>query len=169
MAPSREHINLQHRSLKWLRNKMTGRGMRGAHEVSLKQGYVADAVAMGSLQSRYSERYWNNHHRDGRYRFLHHERYSDGVFVFEAKATRADFLSTFGKKYGPHANRFEPIGTHHWVVVPRGIIKPEEYHMLAFWGVLEESGTGLREVHAPYWCNISTAALQQIAYSLLWK
>lgn len=143
--------------------------MRGAHEVALMQGYVADAVAMGSLQWEYNEYYWGFHHRDSRSQHLHQERYSEGVFVFEAKATRADFLSTFGSHYGPHENRFKPMGTHHWVVVAKNIIKPEDLPLLAFWGVLEESGTGLKEIHPPYWCNISVEELQRIAYTLLWK
>lgn len=171
MAPGAKHLDLQRRSLNWLRGRMTGRGMRGALEVYLDTGYVADAVAIGSLQSRYNEIYWNAHHQDkkDRYEFMHHERYTDGVFVFEAKATRADFLSTFGNRHGPHANRFKPIGTHHWVVVAKGVLTPDDFSKLAFWGVLEQVGNGLREIRKPYWCSISFARIQEIGYTLLWK
>ncbi len=145
--------------------------MRCAYEVRLAEGYVADAVALGSFQMRYDERYWYNHHKDSLINRIcnQSERKGESVFVFEAKATRADFLNTFGQRYGNHENRFTPVGTHHWVVVTQGIAKPEEIERLKFWGVLEQSAGGLKEIRSPYWCKIEWTDVLKIAHTILWK
>lgn len=169
MAPGKHHLDLQKRALKWLRGRLTGKGMRGRQEVYMKPGYVADAVALGNLQQRFDLQYWSNHHDTPKYNHNHHERHFEQVFVFEAKATRADFLSTFGSPYGNHENRFQPVGTHHWVVIAPGIATEEEINKLQFWGVLIESRSGLKEIRAPYWCNIERAEILRIAHVILWK
>ena len=169
MAPGEKHLDLQKRAFAWLRSRVTGSGFRGAYEVWLAELYVADAVALGNFQDRYNRGYWNNHHKGPRFNHGHHERHYESVCVFEAKATRADFLSTFGKVWGNHENRFQPIGTHHWVVLAKDIAKPEEIKRLSFWGALVESGNGLREVRPPYWCNIQRQRVFEIAHALLWK
>ena len=169
MAPGVLHKDLTERSIKWLRGRLTGKGMRGDREVYVAQGYVADAVALGNLQQRYDLEYWANHHQDRQFNHRHHERHHEQAFVFEAKATRSDFLSTFGSPYGNHENRFTPIGTHHWVVIAKGIVKPEEIENLQFWGVLIQSGNGLREIRPPYWCNIERQNILKLAHTILWK
>ncbi len=169
MAPGDLHIDLQKRSLAWLRSRTTKKGIRGGCEIYLRDRYVADAVALGNLQDKFNIQYWANHHNGPIFNNRHHERRYDKVFVFEAKATRADFLNTFGAPYRNHGNRFIPIGTHHWVVVAKGIAKPEEIERLEFWGVLEQSVGGLKEIRPPYWCNIEWADVLKIAHTILWK
>ncbi len=148
---------------------MTPKGFRGALEVKLANGYVADAVALGNLQNKYNVNYWNNHHGDPKMNHFVHERHHEQVFILEAKATRTDFLNTFGSLHGEHRNRFQPIGTHHWVVVAADIITPEDMEKLRFWGVLVESGNGLKEIRPPYWCNIDKSDIHKIAYRILWR
>ena len=169
MSPGNHHLELQKRSLAWLGGRITSKGFRGYQELRVGDGYVADAVCLGNLQLRYDLQYWDNHHNDPMRSHRHCERHYEQVFVFEAKATRADFLNTFGSPYGNHQNRFTPVGTHHWVVIAKGIAKPEEIERLGFWGVLVESGNGLREIRAPYWCNIEKQRVLEIAHAILWK
>ena len=169
MAPGNHHKDLQRRSLTWLRSRVTRKGLRGSYEVRLANGYIADAVALGNLQQRFDLRYWANHHRDLQFSHRFHERHYEQAFVFEAKATRADFLSTFSNRNGSHQNRFLPVGTHHWVVIAKDIVKPEETERLGFWGVLIESGSGLKEVRAPYWCNIEKQKILELSHTILWK
>lgn len=169
MSVGDHHRQLQVKSLSWLRSRATGSGIRGRQEVRLADGYVADAVAMGNLQSRFNEAYWRNHHQTPMFNHGHHERHNNSVFIFEAKATRPDFLSTFGDPYGNHRNRFVPVGSHHWVVVAKGILKSEDMDQLRFWGVLVESGKGLREIRKPYWCYVELQKIFEISHALLWK
>ena len=82
---------------------------------------------------------------------------------FEAKASRADLMTTFGR---PGSNRYRPIGSLHWVVVPSlqivGLLD------VGSWGILIASGGGLREVKAPGYHALTHTALYRIAYNLLW-
>lgn len=169
MAPGKKHLELGGRAVAWIRSRVTGKGFRAGWEVRLDKGYVADVVALGNLQQRYDLEYWENHHKDPRFNHRHHERHYEQVYIFEAKATRADFLSTFLRFSGNHINRNTPIGTHHWIVIAKGIVKPEEMESLGFWGVLIESGNGLREIRPPYWCNIERQRVLEIAHAILWK
>lgn len=172
MPPSDLHIELQHRALRWLTGKTSYH--HGAIEVKMAPGYVADAVAIGRFQSRIKDEYWRNHHKYVlriNHALMWRERIEESIFVFEAKATRADFLSTFKSRYGLHENRFSPVGSHHWIVVARGILTPEDITAmrLKFWGVLEQSGSGLREIHSPFWCLIDRQQILETAYKILRK
>ena len=169
MAPGKKHLELQKRSLAWIRSRVTGKGFRAGWEVRLGNQYVADVVALGNLQLGHDLEYWANHHKGPLCNHRHDERHYEQVFVFEAKATRADFLSTFGGFKGYYSNRYQPIGTHHWIVTAKGIVKPEEMGRLNFWGLLIESGSGLREIRPPYWCNIERQRILEIAHTILWK
>lgn len=174
MTASENHNELACMGLTWLRNKITGKGMRGTTEVCLDIGYVADAVVLCSFQSRYYEQYckasdlkplvYNRQVLGKRVNYTE----SEGIVnyfacVFEAKATRSDWLNTFGASPN-HQNRHKPIGSLHWCVTPRKLIDPNE--LPDFWGLLEEYGAGLREVKKP---RINTEAqLDKIAHTLIW-
>ena len=165
--PSELHNTLAEMAFKWLANKATGRGVRGGFEVPLADGYVADAVALCTFQWRHATKYIGKDH-------IHQTRMTwevpECVCVFESKASRADFLSTFGPS-DKHANRAEPVGHFHWCVCARGIAEPEE--LPEFWGMLSPRGIGLGELRQPRYCGVDPKELpddviQAAAYSILW-
>jgi len=178
MRKASKHDDLALMALTWLRNKVTARGMRATTEVCLAEGYVADAVALGGFQYGFLTKYckaWNKKPIEGtsvwddvQKKFVYKR--SDGISnyfacIFEAKATRSDFLHTFGS--GPnHQNRHQPIGSLHWCVTPRKLINPDE--LPDFWGLLEEYGSGLHEVKKPKLNILAESQMDKIAHQLLW-
>jgi hypothetical protein len=144
-------------ALTWLNYKITSKGMRGTTEVSLCDGYVADAVALCGFQGEYFEKY--TLHKKEKFEFNYF------ACIFEAKVSRADFLSTFNKS-PKHQNRQQPIGSLHWCVTPKGLIRPEE--LPDFWGLLEEYGCGLTEKRRPIFNILSEQQFDKIAHNLLW-
>lgn len=176
MAPSDKHMKLTCLAGTWLANRVTRKGLRGTTEVAIDRGYVADFAALCSLQNRFFQAYCSYSHRSPRiYRLVVVDgtrRYEVAgtvenylACVFEAKASRADFLSTFGPG-SKHAKRREPVGSLHWCVTPRGMIVADE--LPEFWGLLEERGAGLREVRKPKINVLTDARVDEIAHKLLW-
>lgn len=156
MAPSKKHIELQNKALTWIGNMATGKGIRGATEIVVANSYVADAVVMCTLQSRFDTNYKEASNR-GDLGYL-----SEQVCIFEVKVSRSDFLATFKRD----TNRFYPVGTLHWCVALPGLIDFKE--LPDFWGLLMPSGRGLTELRAPIFCPISLPTLHEHAYQLLW-
>jgi len=160
-GPSKLHNDLARLVGAWVGSRATGKGIRGAREVQVGKGYVADAVFMASLQSRhtitYNPKALSPH---GGSICL-----DDYVLVFESKVSRADFLGTYGP--GRFIERATPVGNLHFVVTPKGLVKPDE--VPSFWGLLETSGTGLRQMKAPTFTDLSEADLHRMAHRLLWK
>ena len=173
------HRELSHRALRWLHPRVTRRGLCGATEVRLASGYVADAFALCFLQSRFDRQYHPSAKTGeqiiellgGGHVTLDEYDYSElgreYACVFEVKVSRPDFLSTFGAAEGKHANRHKPTGSLHWVVCPRGLVKPSE--VPDFWGLLETSGSGLRETKRPKWFDVNHRIINRFAYALLWR
>jgi hypothetical protein len=155
-----EHDELKVMALTWLRNKVTGKGLRGTTEVQLADGYVADAVALCSLQNRFFQQYTACGCPVA-------DRFDVNYFacIFEAKASRGDFLSTFNNS-NKHQNRHKPVGNLHWCVTPSGLVKADE--LPEFWGLLESRGSGLREIKQPKLNVIAEPAFDAIAHKLLW-
>lgn len=173
---SEAHDALADRALRWLENRATFSGIRGAREVTLGREYVADAVALCGLQCRFHEQVC----RDAGEKPLRvyattsgPSRVESGIpceycVVFEAKATRADFLGTFGPNAkAEHANRRVFVGHLHYVVTEPGICQPEE--VPDFWGHLERRGAGLSVRKRPRWMPMERSALLDVAYQILWK
>ncbi len=151
-----KHNQLADKAFPWLAQRITGKGLRGAVEVFLEKGYVVDAVFVGDYQARFAE-------ESGVYSSTSH------IFVFEAKVSYSDFISTFGRS-AKHANRRNPVGSFHWVVISKGMeseIKP--YHVPYFWGILIESGKGLKEIKKPLYCAVREERYLEICHTLLWK
>lgn len=177
MAPSDKHNELTCLAQRWLANRVTRKGMRGTTEVTLAEGYVADVVVLCSLQSRFFRSYCSGSGMtpkiarpslgpDGKRRYEvtgQIENYF--ACIFEAKATRSDFLSTFGPG-DRHSNRHEPIGSLHWCVTPRKLVAQDE--LPDFWGLLEQRGAGLSEIKRPKINIVSQSQLDRIAHQLLW-
>ena len=151
-----EHQELSARALRWLAARATVKGIVGATEIALRRDYVADAVAIASFQERLLRRYLKT---DTTCHMM-----NEFVCVFEVKVTRADFLGTFGPS-AKHNNRQQPVGTMHWIVVPKGLVEP--YEAPPFWGLLEASGRGLSEKRAPRVFPYDTSAVHAAAYQLL--
>lgn len=158
MAKSELHCELAQRALVWLEGKATGRGIRGCEEIILAEGYVADSVAISGLQIANEilflgkRREWNSGESD------------DLIWVFESKVSRSDFMNTF-KRSNHLGDRLTPIGNFHFVVTPKGLVKPEE--VPTFWGLLERSGQGLRVTKMPELCETTKEKLYEIAYCIL--
>jgi hypothetical protein len=161
--PSKQHIDLQHRAVAWLRSRATGRGLQSGMEISLRPGYVADVVAMLTFQYRFADRYHQLSMRPGSTVCQLQE---ESVCIFECKASRADFLSSFGPNPKQHVNRHEKAGVLHWVVASRGVVCAEDFLGLGFWGLLEESGRGLCEYKAPEPSSMTRAEINEVAYEL---
>ncbi len=165
-GPSTEHKRLTSLVFPWLCRRATGRGVRGAPEVQLETGYVADAVALCSFQHRYDQQLTNPAFRetvDGFQVQVEH------ACIFEVKVSRADFLSTFNNS-PKHANRKQSAGSLHWLVAPKGIARPGE--LPDFWGVLETTWPNPRYLYLKKWpihCRLSEATLDRIGRLILWK
>jgi len=165
-------------ALTWLANKATARGIRGTTELALDRGYVADAVALCSLQDRFVRAYCEhsnlkqlvgNAHRNKESGKIEYTFAGDvGNYlacIFEAKVTRSDFLATFGNG-GRHKNRLTPVGALHWCVTPRGLVGPDE--VPGFWGLLVPYGGGLSELKKPTIQILNEPDMDRIAHKLLW-
>lgn len=172
---SLEHQDLCKRCLVWLANRVTQRGLHGRNELQLADGYVVDAIAMASLQSRFYEQFLRLrpiYGTAGKPLSVADQKRLDTwpknefVFIFEAKASRSDFLSTFGSG-AKHENRMTPVGNFHYVVARKGVCEVDE--IPEFWGLLMASGVGLRILKHPKYLQCSTATLHSIAYLILWK
>lgn len=161
--PSEKHNRLAELGLHWIRSKVTGRGLRGGFEVPLADGYTVDAVGLCSFQHRFVKRYLPPEAtiRVNRYVL----QVPELICVFEAKATRADFLSTFGGS-DRHANRKDPVGHLHWCVAARGICQPKE--LPDFWGLLVPQGGGLREIQQPTYRADGCCSVESAAWAVLW-
>ncbi len=160
------HKLLATRCEPWLHGRVTGRGIKGGFEVPLRNGYVADWVGLCGFQERFLRQYVKSQtmfrNADGMLVRLDPE----FACVFEVKAFRGDFLSTFGPTSYPGSERAYPAGALHWVVAPMGQVRIEE--VPDFWGLLLVSGGGLREVKPAKYCPISDPNRHAIGYSLLW-
>jgi len=142
-VPSERHNRLAEAGLVWLRNKLTGRGLRGGFEVPVADGYVADAVGLGTFQWRYA-----------------------ATYIGEDKLPQEiEGLATFGNG-DRHENRKYPIGDLHWAVCTRKIAEPGE--LPDFWGLLVTRGGGLQELKPPIYYPVSQSTLDHIAYQVLW-
>jgi hypothetical protein len=150
MAKSAKHIELQRMCLIWLEGLATQRGIRGCEEVIIDCAYVADAAAISGLQ------YGNKK------KFGASAEVEDFTFVFEAKVSRADYLSTFRKSDG---NRMTAKANFHFIVAAKGVVAPEEVPEM--WGLLVESGRGLGLRKVPKYMHHETDRLHEFAYKLL--
>lgn len=175
-----DHDGLARATWTWLSNRTTGRGIRGDREVAVADGYIADFFALCSFQNSWIVRYckhWNvplitrprfpDKPELGNFTIQRYDILDYFACLFEAKATRSDFLSTFGKNSKNHRNRHEPIANLHWCVTPKNLIKPDE--LPDFWGLLEWTGRGLREVKVPALCQQSDATIDNLAHKLIWQ
>jgi len=165
--PSKEHDDLIWMAANWIENRASGRGCKGNSELCIAPEYVADFVCQCTLQHRFYHTYCKNSElqelqpHNGAWSGIT----NDFICIFEAKTTRSDFLNTFNES-PKHMNRHEPFGNLHWCVVSKGIIKPEE--LPDFWGMLERSGNGLREVRPPKLFKIPKERLYYVAHQILW-
>jgi len=85
--------------------------------------------------------------------------------IFEAKASRGDFLSTFNDSK-KHKNRKEPIANLHWCVAKKGVC--EACELPDFWGLLLVSGVGLSEKRKPKICLKEKEHYDKFAHQLIW-
>ena len=172
-----EHDTLGQMGLTWLSSRSSS--FRGHVEVSVAEGYVADALALAVFyHSEFRARcqHWGFTMQTIVYHIAPDgdlERKVSGDIpdffsvVFECKATRADFLSTFGGRNNDHANRLSPVAHLHYVVVEPKVCTPDE--ITSFWGLLQRRGRGLSELKKPGYCPISREKVLDMSAKLLWK
>ena len=124
-----EHDTLGEMGLRWLAARCGS--FRGAPEVQVAPQFVADGACLAVMY--HSEfmtrcRAWGRVPKSIKYDL---GELGTGVIeeadildyfacVFGAKATRADFLGTFGGRSNKHANRATPVANLHWVVAEAG-------------------------------------------------
>lgn len=151
--PSEAHTELIRRSLIWLSNIATGKGIRACPEMTLGEGYIADGGAILNLQFRWAWEFFERQippYND------------DFTFVLEAKVSKGDFNKTF--VHGNHVgDRMKPIANFHFVVMAKGL----QCEAPDFWGCLEESRNGLRLVKLPRFCPEPSMSLHEFAYRIL--
>jgi len=157
MAPSSLHHDLQWMALRWLGVRATASGIRGATEVYVQKGYVADAAALCSLQHRFWDQYRGS---------ISLSCSSYVSCIFEIKVSRADYLATFPVRQPPRKCRVYPYADLHWIVTPRGVTTADEH--TGFWGLLEISGGGLRQVRPPRITPRTLLERDRFAHRLIW-
>ena len=172
-----DHNGLARASWTWLRNHAWPRGdygVRGDREIQVAEGYVADFFALCSLDYTWFRQYCRHWQIPSQTPELSidsnintYDLPNYFACLFEAKATRSDFLSTFGEKSKNHRNRHEPIANLHWCVTPKKLIDPDE--LPDFWGLLEWTGRGLSEVKMPMLNRLSDAEVDAMAHKLIWQ
>lgn len=156
------HSELIRRSIIWLSNIATQKGIRSCPELTLGEGYVADAGAIMNLQWGWTKKFGCNWSDEG----------DDFTFVMEAKVSRSDFRKTFIKD--DHlGSRLKPIANFHFLVVAKGVLPTHLSDEIAidgvpsFWGVLEESRNGLRLIKIPTYCQSPSMSLHEFGYRIL--
>lgn len=164
MAKSELHIELARRALVWLEGKATQRGIRGCEEVQLAEGYVADSAAITGLVNRIERAMLGDHYQERRLGNGGWGLTDDYAFVFESKVSRSDFFNTF-KRNNHKGDRLSAIGNFHFVVTPKGMLKPEE--IPTFWGLLEIGGAGLSAKKSAEYQTMSLTQLHELAYNIL--
>lgn len=84
----------------WLSNISTQKGIRGCPEITLREGYVADAGAILNLQMKWDHKFFKGNY----YSFLKNTNgwldTDDFTFVIESKASKSDYDKTF--KHNKH-------------------------------------------------------------------
>jgi len=174
--PGDAHDKLIAYALRWIKNR-SSLSHRCCPELRIAEGYVADGVSLGGMQTRHWEAWCKRWGRSP-------EGYTSGrtfdkskwektgdtpwacVHITEAKASRSDFLSTFGPGE-KHQNRLEPAGNLHWLVIEPGVCKLEEAPEL--WGVLERRGSGLSMKRLPRYCEQPESVFNAMSAAMLWK
>lgn len=177
MARSIKHDTLGQMGLTWLKCRCGS--FRGAPEIRISNGFVVDAACLcvmyhGEFARRCSE--WGLAPKTFTYsvsesNWMSRDEKGDipDYFgcVFEAKATRADFLSTFGGRDNSHGNRMNPVANLHWIVAEPEVCKPEE--VPAHWGLLIRRGRGLSEKKPPKYIRMEEVDLLRMSDRILWK
>ena len=176
------HDELSGKALRWFASRCTQRGSRGGFEVKLRDGYVADAVALGSFGGAEMRRYehiWHRKTRTGHSSYVQDESgewqktwiHSSGdldnyfACVFESKASKSDLLKTFGNY---SSVRYTSAGHLHWVVVPELWGLEPDLPIWDFWGILQKSSTGLKEIRSPQYMDMEPERVSEFAHQLLW-
>lgn len=122
------HRELQHRALRWLTNRSCG-PCYSSVEIYFK-GAQADGLAMTRPNEKFNSAVTDRAH------------WQAMVVLFEAKASRSDFLSTFGPKSGSLL-KLNPPGNYRFLVKPQKVEMPLEL-LPPGWGVLQAYGGGLQ-------------------------
>lgn len=171
-----EHDTLGMMALTWMGARCGS--FRGACEVQITDGFVADAACVSVMyHSEFIRRCmgwgitpltftysWNdgNKSRDEKGDIPDYF-----ASVFEAKATRADFLSTFGGRDNDHKNRLEPVANLHWIVTEKNVCAADE--VPGHWGLLVRRGRGLSEMKPAAYHPADQFQVLRIESRLLWK
>lgn len=196
MAPGKTHVELTEMARTWLFNRAAQH--RGAFELNVADYnnvtfdndvacYSADFVAVAVLQYRQNIELMMNAHRDfqgeatdskhwiphgiSNQKGFKHGYWAQRVLshVFECKASRADFLSTFSQKRTGkmHGNRMEPVADFHWIVTDKNVIVQKE--VPTFWGWLERRGVGLTVKRWPHIQPFCLERTNRIGMAILFK
>lgn len=186
------HQQLTDKTEAWLNKLVTLRGLVWRDEHQLHTGLKPDATAFCSLQLRHYCEYLNvepvystevhkrmNLKRGDIYtkelyiktsNELCAERYyadNEFMIIFESKVSMSDFNNTF--KNGNHSKN-NVYANFHFLVIPKGFSDKNKLEKLpSYWGILEQSGVGLRLKKLPKYTKIDRTYFLEAAYTMLFK
>lgn len=172
-----EHDTLGEMGLTWMAARCGS--FRGACEVQVAPGFVADAACLCVMfHSEFERRCsgWGLASDVIVYDCGDLGKLSSGgngvipdyfSCVFEAKATRADFLRTFNGRDNEHANRGEAVANLHWIVIEKDACRADD--VPGHWGLLQRRGRGLSELKRAAYMHRTELQVLTLADRLLWK
>ncbi len=189
------HQQLTEKTKAWLNKLVTQRGMVWRDEHQLQTGLKPDATAFCSLQLRHyceylgvepvlsTEIYSSINFKRTRNNLIEYKAaydmvsdeickeryYADNEFmiVFESKVSITDFNNTF--KNGNHLKN-NVYANFHFLVIPKGFSNKYKLEKLPeYWGILEQSGVGLKLIKLPKYTKIDRAYFLEAAYTMLFK
>lgn len=164
--PSEEHEKLKARAMCWLSSRSTGKGVRAATEARVGDQYVADVVAWASLQIRHNKKFLS-HTFGGQLPHPPSRPISPYGWIFECKATREDFLSTFGSE-SHHGKRRRKCRANWHLCVTEPDVEVQDV-LPRWWGHLVRSGSGLSVERLPQYCWMLPEDEHHLTREVMWK
>ncbi len=189
------HQQLTDKTEAWLNKLVTRRGLVWREEHQIHTGLKPDATAFCSLQLKHYCEYlrvdpvlsaeiynrinlkrtkvnlkeYNKLYNKISNEICDERYYADNEFmiIFESKASITDFNNTFKNKINIKNNIYANI---HFLVIPKGFSSKYRLHELPnYWGILEQSGVGLKLIKLPTYTKIDRAYFLEAAYTMLFK
>ncbi|TSA57829.1 hypothetical protein D4R42_00890 [bacterium] len=156
------HEWLTSKTLPFLSQMATARGIVWRQEHTIHNGMRPDAVAFCELQMKY-ERKFNCVQRDN---FTWKDEYNH-MFVFETKVSYSDFKNSFN---GNGQWKEQSYANFHFLVIPKGFYQAYDLSNLPdYWGILEPNVSALKIVQLPKYISIDRIFFLEAAYTILFK
>lgn len=90
------------------------------------------------------------------------------MFIFETKITVSDYNNTF--MYDNHTiSKLSPFANFHFLVIPKKLLRENNIVVPEIYGILEDSGRGLRMIRKPPFFKINELDFYKNAYNMLFR